>query len=226
MSAKKIELANLESEAIHNAYTILLFPESPGSFAELGFFSAIKKTRDKILVLNNFIFYNKETYVNELIKLVHEDKQHEPLLYIEDNKEKTFSECIERLTYGFKDVDKYKESVIIPIEDIDIEMLKLSFMYEIIKYLPYLSTSELTIILRHIYKEKGIETKNLDKYISSMISLLVVSNLIKREKINEKFFFRVSDENYNLFDYTEFTENEHKMKLKVSMSIKKERGVL
>ena len=49
-SSKKIKLANLELMAIKHSYSVLIFPESPGSFAELGFFSADESTREKILL--------------------------------------------------------------------------------------------------------------------------------------------------------------------------------
>ena len=56
---EKIKLAELEYMAIKNAFSVLIFPESPGSFAELGYFSAREDTRKKIIVSNQLKYYNK-----------------------------------------------------------------------------------------------------------------------------------------------------------------------
>ena len=226
VSAKKIQLANLEYEAINNAYSILLFPESFGSCAELGYFSFSEKSRDKILVLNSYKYNNKDTYVNELIKFVHEDKHIDPYYFVDGSEENTFSTCIEKLTHGYKNIDAYHNSVYVKKENIDIEMYKLSILYELIKIFPYLSQSELITLLRYVYKKENISYEKIERYVTSMISLLCVSNLIKRNKIAESYFFTVVDEAYNLLIYEEITENEHRQLLSINANLRKARGAL
>lgn len=226
VGAKKIELANLEREAINNAYSILLFPESFGSCAELGYFSFSKKLRDKMIILNLIKYNNKDTYVNELVKFVHEDKHSDPYFFIDGDEGSTFSLCVKNLMYGYKDVEDYKKDAYIPFSEIDDEMYKLSLLYEVIKFFPYISQSELVGLLRHIYKKNKINTDNLNRYVTAMISLLYVAKLIKREKISSKFFFKVMNESYNLFNYSELTENEYKQKLNISINLRKVRGLL
>jgi hypothetical protein len=226
VGAKKIELANLEHEAINNAYSILLFPESFGSCAELGYFSFAEKSRKKMIILNKHKYNNEDTYVNELINFVHDKKQVSPYYFVDGQEINTFSLCIKKLMYGFKDIESYIKSVYVPLSEIDNEMYKLSFLYEIIKFFPYISQSELIGLLRYIYKKNKINTDNLEKYVISMISLLHVAELINRENISGKFFFKVSNESYNLFNYSELTEEEYKEKLTISMSLKKARGLI
>ncbi|PUE63629.1 retron St85 family effector protein [Arcobacter caeni] len=225
ISAKKIKLANLELEAINNAYSILLFPESPGSFAELGFFSADEKTREKILVMNNSKYDHEESYINELIKLVHEERQISPFYFSVDREIEEFEKYLKKVIHGYKDFDEYNSDVFESFTSFEKEIVKLSLIYETIKIIPYLSVGELTVVLRFIFKEKKIKVINFDRYIMSMVSLLVVSGLIKREEIDTKHFFIVSDENYNLFLFEDFTDNEYKKKLKISMLVKKSRGL-
>lgn len=226
VSAKRIELAHLELEAINHAYSILLFPESPGSFAELGFFSASKETRNKILIMNNLEFDNEDSYVNELIKLVHEEKQVNPFYFSEGSESNTFDKYLKKLMYGYRDLEDYTNDIFKPLDSISREMYSLSIIYEIIKYIPYLSVSELKGLLRYIFKQEEISFSNFDKYISSMISLLVVSNLIQRVTIDEKYFFKVIDDNYDLLQYRNFDEKEYKLKLEVSMLTKNIRGIV
>lgn len=226
VGAKKIELANLEHEAINNAYSILLFPESFGSCAELGYFSFTEKSRDKMIILNHQKYNNKDTYVNELVNFVHDKKHINPYYFIDGQEFDTFSLCIEKLMYGYKDIESYIRSVYVPLYEIDNEMYKLSFLYEVIKFFPYISQSELIGLLRYIYKKNEISTENLEKYVISMISLLYVAELIKRENISDKFFLKVSNESYNLFNYSDLTEDEYKEKLNISMSLKKVRGLI
>lgn len=226
VSARKIELAKLEYEAINNAYSILLFPESFGSCAELGYFSFSEKSRDKIIVLNNNKYNNKDTYVNELIKFVHEEKHIDPYSFVDGLEEDTFFNCIDKLTYGYKDFEAYQNSVYVKKEDIDTEMYKLSILYELIKIFPYISQSELISLLRYVYKKEDISSEKIEKYVTSMISLLCVSNLIERKNISGSNFFTVVDENYNLFIYDEITEPEYRQLLLISANLKKARGIL
>ena len=226
VSAKKIELANLEYEAINNAYSILLFPESFGSCAELGYFSFSEKSREKIIVLNNYKYNNKDTYVNELIKFVHEDKHINPYYFVDGAEESTFNLCIDKLTYGYKDDKGYKDSVYVIEEEVDADMFKLSILYETIKFFPRISQSELIGLLRYIYKKEAISTDKLERYVTAMISLLFVSKLIDRVDINGRFFLKVLNDDYELFVYDEITEEEYRKKLDISMSLQKVRGLL
>jgi hypothetical protein len=60
---KFIDLARFESVIAGIADCVLIFPESPGSFAETGFFSNSKKIRDKTLVINP-IDKQKDSFLN------------------------------------------------------------------------------------------------------------------------------------------------------------------
>lgn len=59
-----VNLADFEKMIGDIADCVLLFPESEGSFAELGFFSQVDKIRDKILVANAITYQAKDSFLN------------------------------------------------------------------------------------------------------------------------------------------------------------------
>src|SRR5580692_7784893 len=54
-----VNLSEFEAIIGANCDCVLLFPESEGSFAELGFFSGVTKIRNKVLVANPVTFQSK-----------------------------------------------------------------------------------------------------------------------------------------------------------------------
>ena len=224
VSAKKIDLANLEIDAIENAYSILIFPESPGSFAELGFFSAEEKTRDKMLVMNHLDFHTDDSYINELIKLIHEEKQIQPFYFGDTGENKTFSQYQDKLMLRYKDFDEYLEDSFETINK-DSHMYKLSIIYETLKFFPFLSYSEAHSLTREIFKQESITIPKYEKYLTSMLSLLVVSELIERVQIDGSNFFKIVNDNTNLLEFKKFTEKEQKEILDLHMTVIKEKGI-
>ena len=69
-----IKLIELEYKVINLSYCVLIFPESPGSFAELGFFSKEIKTKQKIFALKDYTYVDDDSYVNRLIDYIHQDR--------------------------------------------------------------------------------------------------------------------------------------------------------
>lgn len=206
VQSEKIHLAELESIAIKNAFSVLIFPESPGSFAELGFFSADKETRQKIVVSNNLNFNSEESYVNSLIELIHENRQIKPVLFVEENADSYFTKYITSLT---KDYEDYENEVYIEFKAMpSSHMYQLSIIYEMIKLFPYLTYNELSYLIKYAFNYLNLEILDLDDYLKAMISLLVISNLIERIRKNEKQVFVVLDESFSCFKF-QFDEDKH-----------------
>lgn len=225
VGAKKIELAKLELESINNAYSILIFPESPGSYAELGFFSFSEITREKIIVMNKHRYQHTQCYVNELIDLIH-DKQIKPFNYIDEEINKTFDIYFEQLMLNYDDLDDYENEVFISKEKVDTNILNIAIIYEAIKYFPYLTFSELKDLISIIIDDLDIKILNLDKYLTSMISLLKISDLICRKEIENSFVFEVTKYNYNLVKLnTEIKEDELTKILEIKINILAEKGI-
>jgi hypothetical protein len=225
VSSKKIDLANLELEAIENAYSILLFPESPGSFAELGFFSAKNNTREKILVMNNLDFSHNESYVNELINLVHEDKQISPFHFSKNEEDKTFLTYTKTLMLRYESIDEYLRDIYEKDNIDNNKIYPLALIYEIIKLIPYMSFSDIKTLSLYIFKDKNIEIKNIVKYLTSMISLLVVSKIILRIEDNEKYVFKVIDNEYRILNYNSFDEKQQQILMSIEMEMRQAKEI-
>jgi len=222
--AKKIALANLELNAIENAYSILIFPESPGSFAELGYFSAIDSTREKIIVSNSINFYNEKSYVNSLIELVHSyDREASQIVLRNGDCSDDFNSYLDQLTMRY---NNYENEIFINKNLKKHYMFSLAVIYESIKLFPFLEYSELKSIIRYIFDKLGILKDNYDVYLSSMISLLYISGLINRETIDGKIIFTIIDNNFTCFKFGKFTEKQHEKILAVEMTIRELKKIL
>jgi hypothetical protein len=221
VQSEKIHLAELESIAIKNAFSILIFPESPGSFAELGFFSADKETRKKIVVSNNVSYHSEQSYVNSLIELIHEKRQIKPLLFIENDSEKFFSKYINSLIENY---DDYENEVYVELKSMTTEnMYPLSIIYEMIKLFPYLIYGELSYLIKYTFDYLNLELPNFDDYLKAMISLLVISNLIERTTKNGKQVFSVIDESFSCLKF-KLDENNYMDILAHQSNIKKRKN--
>lgn len=211
---EKIKLAELEYKAIKNAFSVLIFPESPGSYAELGYFSAREDTRRKIIVSNKLKYYRKQTYVNSVVDFIHEDKEIKQLLYTKEENESHFETYITDLLDSYKN---YHEEVFKNIKKIkNNHMYSLGVLYELIRLFPNLIYTELLFLVKHAFKELVIEIDEIEDYLKSMISLLVICNLVERKILsNHKKVFKVIDDNFSCFKIIN-TEQEH---LKVFLHI-------
>jgi hypothetical protein len=59
-----LNIAEFESLLADVADCILIFPETPGSLTELGYFAALDRIRRKCLVVNHFEFQGQESFIN------------------------------------------------------------------------------------------------------------------------------------------------------------------
>lgn len=208
VKSKKIKLAELELNAIRNAYSVLIFPESPGSFAELGYFAAKEETRDRIVVSTHVDFVNDKSYIKSLIEVVHEDRDIDPIILKENNDIGNFKSYLERLNDRYSDYDLE----VYTSEDIEKHyMFPVAIIYETIKYFSKLEFSEFKALIRYIFKDLGISTDNFDSYLPAMISLLYVSDLIDRKMSDGKKLLIVKDDSFRcLKSKVDFSEAEYK----------------
>lgn len=61
---KTYNLGTFESLIADISDCVILFPESPGAYAEMGFFSAITKIGSKILVVNDILYQAVDSFAN------------------------------------------------------------------------------------------------------------------------------------------------------------------
>jgi hypothetical protein len=199
VSAKRTDLVHLELRAIKQAHSLIVFPESVGSYAELGYFTAIKDTQVKMYIANHYGFHSENSYLNHLIHVVHNNRDLRPLIYDWDNPnpEKYFQKILDNLSSNYEfnqHTRNFKNS----------ELFPLAILYELIRIFPYLSFKQLEYSTKHIlelYRENSFDLEGF----TVNISMLVVTELIKRVEQEEKTYFIPTNKEYELvkFDLNE-----------------------
>ena len=97
-------LVELESFIAEIADCIILFPESAGSIAELGFFSNSATLRTKLLIANNVSLQSEDSFIAlGPISLVDRDSRFKPTIQLTyKNGDPEFHFIHDRLKYRFK----------------------------------------------------------------------------------------------------------------------------
>lgn len=79
-----VNVGRLEELIAEIAHCILIFPERPGSIAELGFFSKDKGLRKKILIANNLAHQAEDSFINlGPVTLVDSDSVFRPTIHLD-----------------------------------------------------------------------------------------------------------------------------------------------
>lgn len=201
VTAKRTALVDLELYAIKLAYALIIFPESVGSYAELGYFTAIKETKEKICVANHYDFASAKSYLNHIIDVIHNDRDIRPLymdFQAEENAAK-FQELINSLAENYTN----KHSSIKFTEN---ELFPLAITYEIVKLLPILKFMQLKKATEIILASFN-STIYLGKNFTTLVSMLIVSNLIRRVEKDDFIYFIPVDNQYSLLEI-QLTERE------------------
>lgn len=205
IDARRTKLVELELKAIEQSYSLIVFPESVGSYAELGYFTALKHTLKKVYVVNHYQFTGHNSYLNHLVDEVHNERDLRPMsidFYSENiqSTQRQYDEVIENL------VNKYQEKKYKKYQKTD-KMLPLAVLFELLTMFPNLTFSFLYERTNDILK-KVIDTTSCSKDdFSAIISLLVVSGHIKRKEIDNTICFEVINED-SFFIFDEFDEKE------------------
>lgn len=137
------------------------------------------------------------------------------------NREESYGKCLQQILDQYKDYDK---EVFIALDDKHY-MFPIAIIYELIKLFPNLFFSELNFLIKYAFKNLSIEKENINLYLSSIISLLVLSKLIKRVQINGKDSFCVIDESFSCFKFSTFDEEKNLELAKIEYIIKEQKGI-
>ncbi len=206
IDARRTKLVELELKAIEQSYSLIVFPESVGSYAELGYFTALEHTLKKIYVVNHYQFTGHNSYLNHLVDVIHNKRDLRPMSldFYSDNIQETqrqYDEIIDNL------VDKYQESKYKNFQKTD-KMLPLAVLYELLTMFPNLTFSFLYERTNYILKNVVNATLCSKDDFSAIISLLVVSGHITRKEMDGTTCFEVINKENNFFIYDDFDEKE------------------
>lgn len=176
-SRKGKDLLSLENLLADNIDTILIIPESPGSFAELGAFANVAKLREKIVCILDEKYKKNKSFINQgPIKLIKKTNKH-GVVYIDP---KNLGKYIKNIHAAINQVRKDGEpktlSKKINLLQLDNFLLPLIYLLEPI--------SEETII-------NCLEAVTEDKVNLVQIAMTVINILTKKKylELNPKGYY-------------------------------------
>ena len=231
-----IKLIELEYKVINLSYCIVIFPESPGSFAELGFFSKEQDTKQKIFALKDYKYADDDSYVNRLIDYIHRDRNiYSSTLSFNNNgmKKKKFEKELRsnRFPKMLKKIEEpYAERKISLkksthlLERKDSQILPLALIHELIMIYPYLSYSELKVVYQQCLSISFNKISFNKDEMNYILSLLVVSKYIKRVPIDDSYYFiNVIPKSFFKFSKSVISNYEvHKNEISLSIRMEKD----
>ncbi len=128
-SSKKSDLLSLEGLLADSVDAIVIIPESPGSFAELGAFANDEKLRKKLICLVDIKYKKDKSFINQgPLKLVKKENPH-GLIFIDPNN---IEEEINKLTSSLRKMkgNSSKSNDVISLLQIDNFLLPSIYLLE------------------------------------------------------------------------------------------------
>lgn len=233
-----IKLIELEYKVINLSYCVLIFPESPGSFAELGFFSKDIKTKRKIFALKDYEYVDDDSYVNRLIDYVHQDRdissnvlkfkktdQDKKKHFQKELVSKKFPSIVSKIEEPFVQTKIFLPKASHLLKKDDIQILSLALIHELILIYPYLTHNELKTIYKHCLSKNFKKISFNKDEMNYVLSLLVVSQYIKRKPIGDSYVF-INLNPISFFEFDESIINDYELKRnEISLEIRMGKGI-
>jgi hypothetical protein len=181
-----LNLAEFEELIADIADCILMFPESPGSFAELGFFSANQDARKKLLIANNIDKQGDSFINNGPIAFVNESSTFRATVYLDfSNKPNDFKAVVERIRNRLTTKQRLRLK---PDEYCDLQAkIRLYATHEMLRLFSALSVDGLTHVANTLFGGADKEV------VRRMVAILVAVGYAKRVG-NEKNYFAPADD--------------------------------
>lgn len=183
---KFLNIALIEKVAGHVVDAILIFPESVGSYCEIGYFAHSEELRNKIIVANNEKYLERGSFLKlGIIQLIQRNNLFDGNvigLSVSGVNSQQFKKILERVQTAFDGKKKNKLFVFEnyagkSIEDKEEWHYRVRFVvwYEIINHFRYISFKNARVAFKEIFEH--YETDELEIYTAILLSLgIVVSN--------------------------------------------------
>jgi hypothetical protein len=172
---------------------IIMFPESPGSFAEIGVFSQIPNIRRKTLVVNGLEFQTERSFTNlGPIKVIGSESAHGPVYLVTDQLEIDFSPVGERLQQMFARAQR-RRFYYRRFSDLDYGN-KLIVILELVNIFRLITLRGIVEATRNIFQTAS------EKETSDFLSILLAAGYV----IHRDDFFAPKKEEVSFFEYDGF----------------------
>lgn len=181
-----LDLAAFELLISEIADCIVLFPESAGSIAELGFFSNSKDVRKKILLVNDQQYQGSESFINlGPVNLINTWSNFRPSIVLDfQSRTIDFSPVREKLTRLIRSSNR-KAFVYKPVRQMN-SFEKVSVVLELINIFQIVTLEHLLRILESAFEAN--EADHGPDEVPTIISFLIALQLIERKGDGEQYF--------------------------------------
>ena len=187
-------IAEFEDIIAEVSSCVILFPESPGSFAELGYFARSKTLRKKLLIANNARFQGQDSFIAlGPINLVDQHSHFKPTVQIAHSKEPEFGIVNERLKNRINPSKNRKKFKAKKYGDLTIQ-LKFYSVFEIIRIFQALTFEGIV----HTFKKIWGNAKKEE--LRCLLSILISADCIKRFN-NEPNYFCINRNAQSFLDF-------------------------
>ena len=179
-------IALLERVIAEISTCVVLFPESEGSIAELGYFAGDDELREIMLVANDAKFHDDPSFISlGLVQLVDGDSIFPPLSFDYSNTENlvAIKERIEDVITP----RKYRRKLPPPVYSQLDHKIKLFVVFEIVRIFRVLTLDELEFAVKKIMR--SAQRDELQWYLS----ILAASSYVECTDSNPGYFFARSD---------------------------------
>lgn len=168
-----VNLAVFEDLLADISDCVVLFPESPGSFAELGFFAASPRIASKVLTVNHNQFQADESFVNlGPIAIINEASSYRPTLHVDHGtpdfefvkkRLDRFNSTKRRITFPHQTFESY------------VRIQRFFAVFETIRLLRVIHAATLPYALKAIF---GGDVPHEE--VKSLVSILVAAKYLVR----------------------------------------------
>lgn len=170
-----IELGKFENLIADCVDSILIFPESPGSFAELGFFAANVDVLKKTLIANKDSFQGNSFINLGLMPFFNRDSVYKPMIILGADIAPGFAQIVERLQLKTSKA-KYRKRF--PADEFKLLTHKhqLIALYELIRAFGFITEENLFSIIHLVFKSYDLEV------VHRLLAILVAMNYLSRDR--------------------------------------------
>ncbi len=179
-SKKFVNLALFEQLIADISDCVVLFPESPGSFAELGFFSASQSMASKVLAVNIDKFQADDSFINlGPIAIVNSESNYRPTLHV-DFEKPNFDFVRKRL----ERFDASRRRTLVPYKNFsEYDRLQMFFLvFETIRILRIVHAATLPYTLQTIFGGEAVPED-----VKHIVAVLVAAGYVSRVGTEQRY---------------------------------------
>lgn len=183
LNRKEYDLLTMENVLVDNCDLVLIIPESPGSFAELGAFANNEKTAQRLLILQQEKYKRQHSFITQ--GPISYMSKHYPgsVVYFNNDLAKTNAHIYNSL---YKRFDKLENGSYVPFKDID--QLTGMVYFEILILFFYETYDNLALlkVIKFSYRKcLGNKGKSIDKTYEDVLARSSVKYLFKNSWIEK-----------------------------------------